>query len=288
MSIKVISSGLLTSIQDSGRMGFGEYGVPQSGAMDTYSAKIANLLLGNKVTDAVMEITLLGPKLEFQEPTLIVMVGLEAAVFLNNEEIPLLKPLQVSRGDLLHVKQITKGARLYLAIKGGFQSEMIMNSRSMYSPITVSSTINKNDVIPFQLQKPEISELNAVVKYESDTLKKQVLEVYPGPEFEKLSEELKEKLLQNKFSVSKNNSRMAYQLEERVHNDLQSILTQPVLPGTVQFTPSGNLIILMRDCQTTGGYPRVFQLTKQSINLLAQKKQGDAVQFQLIKYEETS
>jgi allophanate hydrolase subunit 2 len=158
----------------------------------------------------------------------------------------------------------------------------------MYSPITVSSTINKNDVIPFQLQKPEISELNAVVKYATDTLKKQVLEVYPGPEFEKLSKELKEKLLQKKFSVSKNNSRMAYQLEERVHNDLQSILTQPVLPGTVQFTPSGNLIVLMRDCQTTGGYPRVFQLTEQSINLLAQKKQGDTIQFQLKNNEKTS
>jgi len=288
MSIKVISPGLLTTIQDSGRLGFGEYGVPQSGAMDTYSAKIANLLLGNKATDAVMEITLLGPKLEFQEPALIVLVGLEAAVFLNDDKIPLLKPIKISRGDLLHIKQITQGARLYLAVKGGFQSEMLMNSRSMYAPITISSTINQNDNIPFQLQNPEVSELNAIVKYELETFKKQNLKVYPGPEFEKLSEKLKEKLLQNKFSVSKNNSRMAYQLAERVDNDLQSILTQPVLPGTVQFTPSGNLIILMRDCQTTGGYPRVFQLTKDSINLLAQKKQGDAVKFQLINDEETS
>jgi len=281
MSIKVISPGLLTTIQDSGRMGFAGYGVPKSGAMDRYSAKIANLLVGNKADDAVIEMTLLGPKLEFLQPAFIVLVGLEAAVFLNGSKIALLKPLKVEKGDSLHIKQITQGARLYLAICGGFQSENVMGSKSQYESITKTSALKKEAIIPFKAQQFSIKNTNSVIKYDIDFYKNQNLEVYPGPEYFKLSEELKTKLLSTEFSVSKNNSRMAYQLEETIANDLQSILTQPVLPGTVQFTPSGSLIILMRDCQTTGGYPRIFQLTKQSINLLAQKKPGDLVQFQL-------
>ena len=75
---------------------------------------------------------------------------------------------------------------------------------------------------------------------------------------------------------------MAYQLNPNLENDLPSILTSPVLPGTVQLTPSGKLIVLMRDCQTTGGYPRVLQLSEKGINLLSQKKEGDRLQFQLI------
>ena len=75
---------------------------------------------------------------------------------------------------------------------------------------------------------------------------------------------------------------MAYQLKELFKNDLKSIITSPVLPGTVQLTPSGNLIILMRDCQTTGGYPRILQLNEAALNVLSQKYSGQKIQFQLL------
>ncbi len=284
MSIKVTKPGLLTSIQDFGRTGYAQYGVPQSGVMDRYAAKIANLLVGNTEYEAVMEITLMGPSLEFQEEMLVALVGLEAAVTLNDEKIRLLKPLEVNDGDVLQIKQVTKGTRLYLAVKGGFLTEEKLESRSMYEPITRSGQLKKVDELKVAEYKVAKAKAFAHIKFEAEKYEPSQLEVFPGPEFNNLPEELKGELLTKKFSVSKDNSRMAYQLEEKLENELQPILTQPVLPGTVQFTPAGNLIILMRDAQTTGGYPRIFQLTEESINLLVQKKQGDSVEFQLKEY----
>ncbi|MAN27093.1 MULTISPECIES: 5-oxoprolinase subunit C family protein [Mesonia] len=285
MSIKVIQPGLLSSIQDFGRTGYAQYGVPQSGVMDRYAAKIANLLVGNTQYEAVMETTLMGPTLQFQEEMLVALVGLEAVVTLNDEKLALLKPFEVKNGDVLQLKQITKGTRLYLAVKGGFLTEKKLESRSMYEPVTSSGLLRKDDELKVAEYKGEKEKAFAHIKFEAEKYESSQLEVFPGPEFHRLPEELKGELLTKKFSISKNNSRMAYQLEEKLENELPSILTQPVLPGTVQFTPGGNLIILMRDAQTTGGYPRIFQLTEESINLLAQKKQGDAIEFQLKQYE---
>ena len=285
MSIKVKQPGLLTSVQDFGRTGFASYGVPQSGVMDLYSAKIANLLVGNTEYEAVIEITMMGPTLIFEEEMLVALSGLEAVVTLNDKKIELLRPFEVKNGDVLQIKQITKGIRLYLAVNGGFQTEMKLKSRSMYEPITKSSALQKGDQLHIAEYRDTKEKTFAHLKYEAEKYASEAIEVYPGPEFDFLPDAMIDKLLQQTFSISKNNSRMAYQLEEKIENNLKPILTQPVLPGTVQFTPGGNLIILMRDAQTTGGYPRIFQLTEESINLLAQKKQGDAIQFQLKNYE---
>ena len=99
--------------------------------------------------------------------------------------------------------------------------------------------------------------------------------------FDRLSEKQKLQLENGEFKVSKYNNRMAYQLEPMVENDLEPILSAPVLPGTVQLTPNGNLIVLTRDCQTTGGYPRVLQLMESAINMLAQKTTGNTLKFRL-------
>lgn len=283
MGVKVIEKGLLTSIQDRGRFGYAQLGVPQSGAMDRYSAKIANLLVGNEAFKAVMEITLLGPLLEFTKDAFIVLVGIEANIRLNGNEISLLKPFKVKKGDRLHIKQITKGARLYLAIFGGFQTEVRLESRSQFYPITKASSIQKGELIP--ISKNEGLKLVdfASVKYKDKELTSSVIEVFKGPEWDQVPSVLQEQILSTELTISKNNSRMAYQVQEQFPNTLAGMLSQPVLPGTVQFTPDGNLIILMRDAQTTGGYPRIFQLTEDSINVLAQKRQGDKLKLELIK-----
>jgi len=282
MGVKVIEKGILTSIQDKGRFGYAQLGVSQGGAMDRYSAKIANLLVGNEAFKAVMEVTLLGPLLEFTKDAFIVLVGIEANIRLNGNEISLLKPFKVTRGDRLHIKQITKGARLYLAIFGGFQTEVRLESRSQFFPITKTSSVKKGDLIA--ISKNEGLKLVdfASVKYKNKELTSSVIEVFKGPEWDQVPSVLQEQILSTELTISKNNSRMAYQLQEQFPNTLAGMLSQPVLPGTVQFTPDGNLIILMRDSQTTGGYPRIFQLTEDSINVLAQKRQGDSLQLKLI------
>ena len=89
-------------------------------------------------------------------------------------------------------------------------------------------------------------------------------------------------LLNNSFTISNENNRMAYKLKEKLKNKLKSIITSPVLPGTIQLTPGGEIIILMKDCQVTGGYPRIFQLEEESINHIAQKKTNDIVNFKIV------
>lgn len=283
MSVKILHPGLYASVQDLGRKGYGDQGVPVSGVMDRYSAKIANLLVGNPASAAVIEMALQGPKLEFQESNLIALTGIRAKVTLNEERITLNEVHPVEVGDVLHIQAIQKGARLYLSVGGGFLTEKIMGSHSFYEPVTPTNQLVKGASIPIHHRDNELNSVHAAVKFDKKKYVDQKLKVFPGPEFHLFSDEEKTELLSRTFSVSKNNSRMAYQLEEPFENDLKPILTQPVLPGTVQLTPQGNLIILMRDCQTTGGYPRVFQLTNKSINLLAQKVAGNAVSFQLKK-----
>lgn len=283
MSVKVVHPGLYASVQDLGRKGHGVQGVPVSGVMDRYSAKIANLLVGNPASAAVIEMALQGPKLEFQESNLIALTGLGAKVMLNDERIRLNEVQPVEVGDVLQVQAIHKGARLYLSVGDGFLTKKIMGSRSFYEPVTPTSRLEKGMVIPIHHRDNELNSVHAAVRYDRKKYIKKRLKVFHGPEFNLFSDEEKTELLSRTFSVSKNNSRMAYQLKEPFENTLKPILTQPVLPGTVQLTPQGNLIILMRDCQTTGGYPRIFQLTNKSINLLAQKVAGDTVSFQLKK-----
>ncbi len=111
-----------------------------------------------------------------------------------------------------------------------------------------------------------------------------VIEAFPGPEFDLLSASEKNALQKWHFSVAKESNRMGIQFQEKLENKLHPILTGPVLPGTVQLTPSGTLIVLMRDGQTTGGYPRILQLSEAGINTLAQKLPGEKLQVKCINY----
>ena len=142
--------------------------------------------------------------------------------------------------------------------------------------------MKKNDTleyIPAETREEHFSSIS-----NSEMLKANLeLEVFHGPEFDLLSDKEKEVLIQTNFSISDTVNRMAIVLHEKLKNTLPSILTAPVLPGTVQVTPSGTLIVLMRDCQTTGGYPRILQLSESSINHLAQKQVGDTFKFTLLK-----
>ena len=281
--LKVLQAGFFSSIQDMGRFRYQEFGVPVSGVMDSYSAKRANAILGNNHNCAVMEITLSGPKLEFLKDTAICITGADISPQLNNNVISLNTPIQISKGDILSFNKLQYGCRCYLAIVGGFQSEKVMDSRSMITNITQHFRIQKGDLVLFET-KSYSKEINyKSIKLDASHIQKSVLEVYKGPEFDLLTNDEQQLLLNSEFTVAPENSRMAYQLQETLDNKLKPIITSLVLPGTVQLTPSGKLIVLMRDCQTSGGYPRVLQLSELAINNLAQKFTNDKIAFKLIK-----
>ncbi|PWL38761.1 allophanate hydrolase [Flagellimonas aquimarina] len=278
--LKVLKSGFFTSIQDLGRFGYRDMGVPVSGAMDNNSVKKANLLLDNEPDAAVMEITMTGPTLLFEAPTFICLSGAYLSPTLNNEPLDNYKVIKVLKGDILSYGKLVNGFRSYLAIKGGFQTVKVLESRSQYFPVTKYRCLKDRNEIDFKETvsfSPTISEIKMESHFDLD-----YLEVYKGPEFSILSDNQLAALFSKTFSVSKENNRMAYQLSELIEGHKTSMLTSGTLPGTVQFTPAGRLIILMKDGQTTGGYPRILQLSEASINVLAQKKFGDTFSFKLL------
>ncbi|SDT01818.1 5-oxoprolinase subunit C family protein [Winogradskyella sediminis] len=279
--IKVLKAGFYSTIQDQGRFGYLSYGVPLSGAMDAYSSQFANALVGNAKNAGIIEMTMTGAELLFLKDTTIAITGADMSPKLNGKSITLFKSIIVNANDTLTFGKLTNGFRTYLAVKGDVLSEMMLGSRSMLKGITDNFRIQKGDYLEMSNASNVIIPKNAKLKFDNLYLDEDTLEVMKGPEFDKLTTYQQNMLVSSTFQVSKYNNRMAYQLEPLVHNDLESILTSPVLPGTVQLTPSGQLIVLMRDCQTTGGYPRVLQLTEKSINILSQKTTGNYLNIRL-------
>jgi len=278
--LKVLKSGFFTTVQDTGRFHYRNKGVPVSGSMDQISVHKANSLLENDASASVLEITMTGPTLIFEEDTFIVLAGANMSATLNNLPIKNYKVYQVDVGDILSYGKLENGFRAYLAIKEGFKVKSVLGSRSFFRPITKENSIMDGDLIPFEptkLFKPKISELKT-----DSLLDETTLEVYRAPEFDLLNDKQLEALFANEFKVSKENNRMAYQIEEPIIGHTTNMLTSGTLPGTIQLTPSGKLIILMMDGQTTGGYPRIVQLSDKAISILAQKKEGDTVAFKLI------
>lgn len=278
--LKVLKSGFYTTVQDLGRFNFRNKGVPVSGVMDQLSVFKANTLLENDTMDAVLEITMTGPTLIFEEETYITLAGAEMSATLNNLPIQNYKVYQINIGDILSYGRLDKGFRGYLAVKGGFQLQSILSSFSLYRPITRENRLKDGDVVPFEynkLFKPKILEIKV-----DSFLEETVLEVYRAPEYDLLQEEQLAQLFDGDFTVAKENNRMAYQLEECIDGHAINMLTSATLPGTVQLTPSGKLIVLMKDGQTTGGYPRILQLSDKAIAILAQKREGSKIAFKLL------
>ncbi len=279
--IEVLKPGLYTSIHDRGRVGYRNSGVPCSGCMDEISANLANALLNNPLNCAVMEITMKGPVLKFLCKTQIVITGAQMNACLNSIPFKNNSVISIQKNDIVSFGKLTKGYRCYLAVSGGILTQKVLNSRSFFKNITPSSTLHKNDILKIKPQ-PKIVNFLGNIKDNNILLSSKKLEVYRGPEFHFLSNEKIVELLTTTFSISNDNNRMGYRLNEEVFAHNHSIITSPVLPGTVQLIPSGKLIVLMKDAQTTGGYPRIFQLSDDAISVLAQKKAGDKIHFKLI------
>lgn len=278
--LKLLKSGFYTTVQDKGRYGYRDKGVPVSGAMDGSAISKANGLLENNEEAAVLEITMTGPTIEFEEKTYIVLAGAEMSPTLNNQPVQNYKVYKADPGDILSYGRLEKGFRSYLAIKDGFTTKKVLGSRSFSKAITPATYLENKSAIPYDgcsLFEPKITEFK-IDPYLDET----ILESTKGPEYEILGDTQLGKIFGTDFSIAKENNRMAYQLKENIPGHSVSMLTSATLPGTVQLTPSGKLIVLMKDGQTTGGYPRILQLTDRAISILAQKKFGDTISFKLI------
>jgi biotin-dependent carboxylase-like uncharacterized protein len=278
--IKVLHPGIYSSIQDQGRLGFAKIGIPIAGSLDAFSAEIGNSLLMNRASDAVIEVTFGLAKLEFTSDTFICITGGNFSPKLNDDFLKMETVYKVQKGSVLTFGKRNYGARIYIAVQGGIQAETVLKSRSFSSQITSKSRLEKGDELSILPKKLHENRRFSRMKFFKEHYSSEELECFPGPEFDQLNERQKKKLLEL-FTISEDNNRVGYRLNEDIENDLPQILTSAVLPGTVQLTPSGKLIVLMRDCQVTGGYPRVLQLSEYAISRLSQKIAGEKIKLQL-------
>lgn len=281
--MKLLTSGFLSSIQDGGRFGCAKFGVPQSGAMDQKSYKFANLLLGNDENDACLEWVFQAPVLQFSDDTIVVLTGAEVTAFLNEEKVEMNTPVRICKNDILRIgfcKSLVYG---YVGIKSGFLSSIVLNSRSFFRSITEVDLLKLTAEVNYKNDEVLTTKF-ATISIPKFDEKEVCLKVYKGPEFGLLSRSNQIAFFDAKFTISKTINRMAIRLEEKIVNDISSILSSPVLPGTIQLTPAGDLMVLMRDCQTTGGYPRILQVSEESIDDIAQLRMGKRFRFRLVDF----
>ena len=280
--IAILHPGIYCSVQDQGRFGHTKIGVPQAGCADTYAAKMANALLKNHEKDALIEITFGQGEFKFTSDTYICLTGGDFSPKLNGKLIKMQSVYFIKKDSVLSFGKRVYGARVYLSVQGGIQTKTVYGSRSFFDGIA-QQKLGKGAMLPIlpiqkyadnNFSRVRVSEKHFTTIY---------LPCLKGPEFFKLNQEQQRKLF-TPFSISDDNNRVGYRLKESLENNLSSILTSAVLPGTVQLTPSGKCIILLQDCQVTGGYPRILQLSEIAIARVSQKITGDKIQFILEDY----
>lgn len=292
MTIEVIKPGLLTTVQDKGRVGLQQYGVIVSGAMDTLSYQIGNLLLQQE-NQASLEMTFLGPTLTFHCETIIAITGADMKPTLNGLPCPMWRAITIKSGDTLKFSSAKKGVRSYLAVKDGIQVEQVLTSRSTFLKAGLGGfkgrPLKRGDMLPITTTTTsalaKMIDISPFKLFESNI----TIRLLKGSEYERFTTESHEILENTIFTVSKDADRMGYRLESAEKLELKessSMLSEAVTFGTVQIPPSGQPIILMADRQTIGGYPKIAQVATVDLPKLAQLPPYATIRFQLISLEE--
>ena len=280
--IEVISSGYFTTIQDSGRKTHRHLGVPISGPMDLNSFYLANLLLPGLNSDSVFECTLIGPKLKLRCNSRFVITGAKFDSYLDNEPVENNKVYSFRAGQILKVGRVKAGLRCYLKFEGTFKIPKILNSKSFFYPITKSISINDGEKYEFISKTQDINSKIINLKISENAFSKKTLFARPGPDWNMLTGEIKKQILSEIFFI-KSQNRMGYRLSSELKNDFFNLNSKVVIPGIVQFTPGGEIIIATADCQVTGGYLQILILTDDSLSNLVQKSEGSEVKFRLLE-----
>ena len=283
LEIQFLHAGLHTTIQDLGREGLQAKGIPIGGVLDTVSAKIANVLVGNPIETPVLEMTLLGAKMNFKSVAQIALTGANLSPKINGRAVKMYETLNIPKGASLSFGKQKQGARTYLAIRGEWQVQSYLGSCSplLYMPsATPDSVIHEQSSLKIKRNSSMVHRRNRqsdIPNYETDLR----LKVQPGPEFFQLPATIIAYFINQTFQVSKDYNRMGIRLETAIPNYQvpRELISSGIIPGTIQIDHEGNPIILLADAQTTGGYYRIANILSTDLHRLAQVKAGDRIGF---------
>jgi len=306
MSITILKPGFMSSVQDLGRRGFQQYGVPIGGAMDKVSAALANIICTNDENEAVIEMTLHGTSIMFNEAAFCAIVGGGCKAYIDDVELPFNRLLWIPAFSIIKSTANTQGCRSYLAVSGGFNVKKVLGSASTYTPSGIGGINGRNlitgDMLAFKGEQnlhaaPNLHMLpNGVGISHWHTADLVVptpdiatVHTIKGPEFDHFNTASQESFFNAVFTISSQSNRMGYRLEGKKFalEEKTEMVSTAVTAGIVQVTHEGDPIILMADAQTTGGYPRIARICAADISLLAQCRPGTKIQFREIGEEES-
>ena len=288
MSITVLNPGLLTTVQDMGRVGYQQFGVSVSGVMDPRSAAIANILAGNQEGEAVLECTMMGPHLQFDRANTIAITGGDLMPTLDGQPIPAYRAISVQAGQVLRFQAPKTGCRCFIAFTGGLDIPEVMGSRSTYLKAKIGGVegrkLQKGDVIPFRA--PGVPK-NLNIRFISpEFVPRQVytLRVVLGPQDDAFTQEGMNTFLRETYTVTPEFDRMGCRLDGPAiqHVSGGDIISDGIAFGAIQIPSHGRPIIMLADRQTTGGYTKIATVISADFRLLGQLKAGDKVRFEKV------
>jgi len=282
---EVVRPGPLTTIQDLGRYGYQQYGVPPSGAMDNYALRLGNLLVKNDEAATCLEITLFGLQLRVLTDTIVAITGADLAATLNNSPISLWETIAIHQGDIISFPRLKSGCRAYLSVAGGFQIPRVMGSAATYTRASIGGfegrTLRTGDRLHTGKSIPAAVGRKVPSKYIPVYGHQIELRVIFGPQDDHFTEDGIHTFLHSEYTVSTRADRMGYCLEgpQIQHTAGADIISDGIPLGAVQIPGDGLPIILLTDRQTTGGYTKIATVISIDIPKLAQAKPGDKVRF---------
>ena len=293
MSLFVVKAGAHDTLQDAGRMGYAHMGINHNGAMDLPALFTANALVANPLRTVAIEFVFPAPVVQFNADAIIALSGADFGALLNDKPLPILKTIIVKSGSTLRFSKPLIGRYGYLALYGGFNVPSWLGSQSTNVKIGMGGyngrRLQNGDVLDFITEISLVSETKIMPWFSKPgNTNTPIISVLAGPEWDWLSPQAQTNFLHQSFRIQPQSDRMgillqAHELQKIQH---QELLSSGVANGTVQLLPNGQLIVLMADRQTTGGYPRIATVAGFHLGNLAQAASQSHITFALTSPEE--
>lgn len=291
MNVLVRSAGFLTSVQDLGRSGFRQSGVSLGGALDSHALRVANALVGNDDSAAGIEATMGQLRLRFEDERMVAWCGGAFSVRIGDKDLPPGHAGLIGAGEELVMAALNEGSRSWLAISGGIDVPVVLGSRATDLRGNFGGhegrTLRDGDLLPLgkhggmEIAAPWISEWSAPAPWSATAHRDRFLRIVRGANWDRFTTEAQTSLVTASFTVTPESDRMGARLDgpKLDRKEAGDLLSEAVAPGTLQVPPSGQPILLLGDCQTIGGYPKIAHVITVDLPIAAQLWPGDRVRF---------
>jgi antagonist of KipI len=289
--IQVLAPGLLTTVQDLGREGFGPMGVSTSGAADTISLRVGNRLVGNAEGAAALEMTLLGGTFLFSQGATVALTGSDFGATLDGASLELWTSFEIKPGQTLHLGPTRSGARCYLCVHGGFAVRPFLGSRSTHLLSALGGhhgrALRKGDVLNIGSAACSNRERSLAPAALQQLAPRKVLRVTPGPQSDWFPESSQHLFYASTYRVAEEANRMGLRLEGPAvaQGSGAEMITEGVSLGAIQITSGGLPIILFVEQQTTGGYAKIANVISADLSSLGQLRPRDEIRFEPVDWE---